>query len=166
MEVRDYNGEGIWSKDEIARRYRQYCREMDVEASIDLSPVEENQANVKWIYPVMYKVIEGIEKGDAVCRRIGVEFIEADGKFSFGRNIKYRTARALRRSQLTEGEKDRIRHRLVQMLISGKTTRVFKEHARLLRKIGVGDCWDEIENGIDRSKQHLMRFYHYLKFEK
>jgi uncharacterized protein YicC (UPF0701 family) len=113
----------------------------------------------------MYKVVEGIERGDAACRRIGIEFIEADGKFPFGRNIKYRTARALRRSELTEREKDRIRRRLVEIMTSGRTTRVFKEQARLLKKIGVGDYWGEIENGIDRSKQHILRFYHYLKSE-
>jgi hypothetical protein len=165
MEVRDYNGEGIWSGDEIARRYRQYCREMNIEDPTDLSPVEHSKADVKWIYPVMYKVVEGIERGDAACRRIGIEFIEADGKFPFGRNIKYRTARALRRSELTEREKDRIRRRLVEIMTSGRTTRVFKEQARLLKKIGVGDYWGEIENGIDRSKQHILRFYHYLKSE-
>jgi hypothetical protein len=166
MEVRDYNGEGDWSKNEIIRRYVQYCREMKVKNPIDLSPVEFSKADVKWIYPVMYQVIEGIEQGDVACRRIGVEFMEADGKFPFDRNIKYRTARALRRSELTEQEKDRIRRRLVGMLISGKTTRVFKEHARLLKKIGVGDYWSKLENEIDQSKQHVMRFYNYLKSEK
>src|SRR3954469_22244400 len=119
MELRDYNGEGEWSKDEIIRRYLQYYRELNVSNPIDLSPVEHVKGNVKWIYPVMDKVIVGIERGDAACRRIGIEFIEEDQKFVFGKILKSNTARALRRSELTTEEKERIRRRLVAMLIEG-----------------------------------------------
>src|SRR4051812_15419078 len=113
MEIRDYNGEGEWSKDEIIRRYLQYCRELNLSNPIDLSPVEHVEGNVKWIYPVMDKVIAGIEQGDAACRRIGIEFIDEDRKFTFGKILKSNVARALRRSKLTTEEKERIRQRLV-----------------------------------------------------
>ncbi len=98
VKIRNYNGEGKWSTDDIIRRYSQYCRELKVQSPIDLSPTETVEGEMKWIYPVMYKVIAGIEQGDAACRRIGAEFIEEDRKFTFGKILKSNTARALRRS--------------------------------------------------------------------
>jgi len=163
MEVRDYNGEGKWSKDEIIRRYSQYSRELDVPDPIDLSPVEHVEGNVKWIYPVMDKVIAGIEQGDPACRRIGVEFIEEDGKFTFGKILKSNAARALRRSELTAEEQEKIRRRLVAMLIEGNVPHEYKQYAKLLKKIGVGDYWDEIEVRVNRSNKYVMKYYDYLK---
>ena len=163
MKIRDYNGEGKWSKDEIIRRYLQYCRELNVLNPIDLSPVEHVEGDVKWIYPVMDKVIDGIEQGDAACRRIGIEFIEEDGKFTFGKILKSNTARALRRSELTTEEKDRVRRRLVAMLIDGNVPHEYKQYAKLLKKIGVGDYWDEIDNRINQLNAYVMKYYDYLK---
>ena len=37
----------------------------------------------------------------AACRRIGIEFIEEDRKFTFGKILKSNVARALQRSALT-----------------------------------------------------------------
>ena len=122
IEIRDYNGEGIWSKDEILRRYLRYSRELKLSAPVDLSPAEATDGNIKWIYPVMDKVIAGIEAGDAACRRIGIEFIEEDKKFVFGKILKANTARALRCSDLNNDEKERIRRRIVSMLIDEKIT--------------------------------------------
>ncbi|MBA2339402.1 MAG: hypothetical protein H0V88_03330 [Pyrinomonadaceae bacterium] len=163
MEIRDYNGEGKWSKDEIIRRYLQYCRELNVLNPIDLSPVEHVEGNVKWIYPVMNKVIAGIEHGDAACRRIGVEFIEEDRKFTFGKILKSNTARALRRSELSTEEAERTRRRLVAMLIEGNVPHEYKQYARLVKKVGIGNYWNEVENRINRSNEYVMKYYDYLK---
>ncbi len=163
MKVRDYNGEGKWSKDEIIRRYTQYCRELTVLNPIDLSPEEHVKGEVKWIYPVMYKIIAGIEQGDAACKRIGIEFIEEDRKFTFGKILKSNTSRALRRSELTTEEKERVRRRLVRMLIEGNVPHEYKQYAKLLKKIGVGDYWNEIESSINRSNEYVMKYYEYLK---
>ena len=163
MKVRDYNSEGKWSKDEIIRRYARYCRELKVLEPIDLSPVEHVEGEVKWTYPVMDKVIAGIEQGDAACRRIAIEFIEEDRKFTFGKILKSNTARALRRSELTTEEQERIRRRLVTMLIEGNVPHEYKQFAKLLKKIGIGDYWDEVENRINRSNEYVMRYYEYLK---
>lgn len=163
MEVRDYNGEGKWSKDEIIRRYIQYCRELNVPDPLDLSSVEHVEGNVKWIYPVMDRVIVGIEQGDAACRRIGIEFIEEDRKFTFGKLLKSNTARALRRSELTPEEQERIRRRLVAMLLEGNVPHEYKQYAKLLKKIGVGVYWIEIENRINRSNEYVMKYFDYLK---
>ena len=111
----------------------------------------------------MDKVIVGIEQGDAACRRIGIEFIEEDRKFTFGKILKSNTARALRRNQLTPEEQNRIRRRLVDMLLQGNVPHEYKQYAKLLKRIGVGPYWDEIESRIDQSNQYVMRYYRYLK---
>jgi hypothetical protein len=163
MRVIDYNGEGKWAKDEILRRYAQYCREMKVPNPLDVSPPEHAEGEVKWVYPVMDKVIAGIEAGDAACRRIGIEFIEEDCRFAFGKILKSNAARALRRSELTGEEQERIRRRLVMMLLAGNVPHEYKQYAKLLRKVGVGGHWVEIEGGIDKSNKYVMRYYNYLK---
>ena len=162
MEVRDYNGEGIWSRERILSRYARYCVDLNITNPLDLSPVESVDGAVKWIYPVMDKVIEGIEFGDSACRRIGIEFIEENRKFVFGKILKSNTARALRRSNLTFEEQERIRRRFVAMLIDGNVPHEYKQYAKLLKKIGVSDYWIEIENRIDKSNVYVMRYYKYL----
>jgi len=163
MQVRDYNGEGRWSKGEIICRYLRYCRELNVLSPIDLSPVESIKDDVKWIYPVMDNVIAGIEQGDAACRRVGIEFIEEESKFTFGKILKSNTARALRRSQLTVEEQERIRRRLVPMLIAGNVQHEDKQYPKLLKKIGIGEYWNEIENRINRSNEYVMKYYDYFR---
>ena len=111
----------------------------------------------------MHKVIAGIERGDRACRRIGIEFIEEDRKFPFGKILKSNTARALRRADLTQDEQQRIGRRIVAMLLGGKVPHEFKEFARLLKKIGVRSYWDAIERGVNRSNRYVMRYYDYLK---
>ena len=165
MEIRDYNGKDKWSKDEIIRRYKKYCVELNIKNEFNLSPNEQTEGNVKWIYPVMNKVIEGIEKGDSACKKIGIEFIEENSKFPFGKVLKSNTARALRRSTLTLDEQERIRKRLVNMLIDGNVPHEYKQYAKLMKKIGVGNYWNEIEERIDKSNNYVMKYFEYLKEE-
>ena len=80
MKVRDYNGEGKWSKDEIIRRYSQYCLELKVLNPIDLSPVEHLEGEVKWVYPVMDKVIAGIVLF-VFETAVHAQYIASDNKF-------------------------------------------------------------------------------------
>ncbi|MDQ2746060.1 MAG: hypothetical protein M3T96_02230 [Acidobacteriota bacterium] len=162
MEERDYNGEGIWSKDEILNRYSRYCFELKIANPINLSPVEVINGSIKWIYPVMDRVIEGIELGDLACKRIGIEFIEEDRKFVFGKILKSNTARALRRNELTLEEQERIRKRIINMLIDGNVPHEYKQYAKLLKKIGIGNYQNELENRINRSNKYVMKYYEYL----
>lgn len=163
MEIRDYNGEGRWSKDNIIGRYLRYCSELKVADPLDLTPPQYTEGEVTWVYPVMESVIQGIEKGDNACKRIGIEFIEEDSKFAFGKILKSNTARALRRSPLTTEERARIARRLVEMLIAGNVPHEYKQYAKLLKKIGVEDYWPEIEERINRSNGYVMKYYEYLK---
>ena len=161
MRINDFNGEGKWSRDAILDRYACYCRELGI-AERDLSPLEHTNGIDKWIYPVMDKVIEGIKEGDEACKRIGIEFIEEDTFFSFGKILKSNTARALRQTSLTEDIKERIRVRVVHMLLVGNVPHEYKEYAKLLRNVGLGDSKQEIEANVDRSNPYVMRYYRYF----
>jgi hypothetical protein len=110
----------------------------------------------------MDRVIEGIERGDVACRSIGIEFIEQDRKFPFGKILKSNTARALRRTELTSEQKERIRRRLVSMLLSENVPHEYKEYAKLLKKIGLGSYREEVEERVNRSNQYVMRYFQYL----
>ena len=114
MELIDFNGTGRWDADNIVERYRQYCRELHIQPRI-LCPLEHVEGSRRWVYPLMFQVIDGIENGDSACMRLGVDFIQEDGSFRFGRILKANTARALRRAELTPTQEQRIRERVVNM---------------------------------------------------
>jgi hypothetical protein len=136
MDVIDYNGEGRWSRSEILARYEQYVAELRIDRR-DLSPTEHSdKQGRRWDYPVMQKVIEGIEADDLACVRLGVEFIEQDGKFPFGKTLISNTARALRRASLSDEQKQRIRRRVFGMLRAGHIPHEYLEYAKLVRRIG------------------------------
>jgi len=158
----DYNGEGDWSAEEIARRYQVYCRALRIDTRTDLTPMAHTEGATQRVYPVMDKVIAGIEAGDAACRSIGVDFVEQDAKFPFGKTLKSNTARALRRSALTEEERERLRRRFVSMMLRGQVPHEFKEYAKLLRKIGLGEWKGPLAAGVDRENPYVMRYYRYL----
>ena len=138
METRDYNGPGDWSLDSIRRRYRKLAAELGVRAASGLVPREHSEAGVHWIYPVMETVIEGIERGDAACIELGVEFVESGHHQPFGRILHSNTARALRRAPLTPNQAARLRDRILDMLVRGQVPHEFKQYAKLVRRIGLG----------------------------
>jgi hypothetical protein len=162
MQIIDYNGSGNWSWQGIQERYALYCRMMNLPESTSLVPTESTQGERKWVYPVMEKVIKGIEEGDCACIRIGIEFIEEDTKFPFGKILKSNTARALRRALLGEDQKDRIRARLAQMLIKGNVPHEYKQYAKLLKKIGVDPIRESIQARADMKNPYVAKYVRYL----
>jgi hypothetical protein len=162
MRVIDYNGSGRWTLEAVWRRYAEYARRFHVDAPCDLRPREHDEGDKRWVYPVMEQVIRGIEAGDAACIEIGVEFIEEDEKFPFGKILKAKAARALRRAPLQAEHVARIRQRVIGMLVAAHIPHEFREYAKLLRKIGVGELWSDVRNHLDRSNIYVMRFYNYL----
>jgi hypothetical protein len=110
----------------------------------------------------MDKVIAGIENGDQACKRIGIEFIEEDVKFPFGKILKSNTARALRRAMLNEAEEARIRKRLILMLIEGNVPYEYKQYAKLLKKIGIGDSEPYLQKHVKRENPYVMKYFEYL----
>jgi hypothetical protein len=162
IEIRDYNGTGMWSREGILDRYADYARLFHVTVPATLKPLDSTANGVRWIYPIMDPVIDAIEAKDAAAIEIGVEFIEQDQTFPFGKILKSNTARALRRADLNDDHKERIRRRVLQMLLDGMVPREYREYAKLLRKVGIGDNWDEIEKKLDRSNPYVMHYYRYF----
>ena len=163
MRVTDYNGSGRWSVAEVSRRYAEYARRYGVTSPCDLKPMVHSTEHGKWIYPVMDRVIKGIEKGDLACAELGVEFIEDSDSFAFGKVLKANTARALRRASLTEGQKERIRKRVTEMLSTGYLPREFRQYAKLARKIGLGEWLQRIEEQAKGGDPWVQRYYAYFK---
>lgn len=159
MELIDYNGEGRWSRAAILERYARFAADAGVSPR-DLSPMEHTERGRRWIYPVMEKVIEGIEAEDPTCLRLGIEFIEEDAKFPFGRILKSNTARALRRAALTDEQRQRIRQRVLAMLRAGNVPHEFREYAKLVKKIGLRQS----EMGeVPGTSERVSRFRSYLQ---
>jgi len=159
MEFFDYNGEGPWSRAEILARYACYAAEMGI-VPRDLSPMEHSEQGRHWVYPVMAKVIEGIKADDPACVRVGIEFIEEDSKFPFGKTLKSNTARALRRASLTEEQKQRIRRRVFGLLRAGHIPHEYREYARLVRKIGFSA--DEVPE-VHTTSPYVAHFHSYFQ---
>ena len=161
--LRDYNGKGNWTVEAVQRRYREYCAAFHVESHRSLQPYEAKEGDTQWIYPIMDEVIRGIEAGDIARIALGIDFIEEDALFPFGRTLKSNTARALRRSCLNEMQKSRLRARISTMLATGNIPREMREYAKLLRTIGVGEHWAHLEREIPRENPYAMRFYKSLR---
>jgi hypothetical protein len=159
METTDYNGHGPWSRAAILERYARYATGLRIPPR-DLSPNECVDHGRRVIFPVMSKVIEGIHSGDAACVRIGIEFIEEDGRFVFGRILKSNTARALRRATLSASQQQRIRDRVFAMLRAGNVPHEFREYAKLVRRIG----FDPAEVGhVSGTSERVSRFRRYFQ---
>lgn len=159
MEITDYNGEGSWSRTAILERYARYAAEMGIVAR-DLTPLAHVETGRKWVYPVMDKVIDGIKANDPACIRIGIEFIEEDVKFPFGKTLKSNAARALRRATLSDEQKLRIRKRVFGLLQAGHIPHEYREYAKLARKIGFEVS--EIPK-IETSNPFAIRFLSYFE---
>ena len=127
MEIReiiDYNGTGMWSGEAVRARYAEYARQHKISPLLPLEPRISEHRTRRWIYPVMGQVIEGIEQGDEACIDLGVDFIEVNTGFPFGRILKSNTARALRRAPLNTQHVQRIRKRVTGMLLDENLARI------------------------------------------
>ena len=94
---------------------------------------------------------------------MGVDFVEEDDLFAFGKILKSNTARSLRRARITEEQKGRLRERVVTMLATGIIPHEMREYAKLLRVIGVGKHRPRLERDVPRDNPYAMRFYKALR---
>lgn len=143
IEIRDNNGTGEWSWRSVQERYKAECANLGLSPQVP-EPARRSEGNVLWIYPIMLEVVKGIVSGDAACTQIGIKFIEQDQSFPNGFDLKYHTARALRRTTLTEEQKQRIRERVSSMLLRGHMCPELHEYIRLLKKIGFEKYRDQL----------------------
>lgn len=163
MIVNDYNGTGFWSLEAVLRRYASYARRYGVTSLRDLTSQVHTENETRWIYPVMDRVVEGVEAGDPACVEIGVEFIEESASFPFGMMLKSNTARALRRAPLTDEQRERIRKRVVEMLCTGYLPREYRQYAKLVRKIGLGSRLSQVERDANMNDRWVKHYYEYFK---
>jgi hypothetical protein len=159
MKVIDFNGEGFWSVDEVLKRYTEYARVFGITQPRELAPLTHSIGDTRWIYPVMDSVIEGIEAGDLGCAELGIEFIQTNDSFAFGKIIKSNVARALRRATLTEAQKERIRRRVIEMLEAGYLPREYVQYAKLGRKLGLREFLPRIKQAAELSSNAWVQRY-------
>jgi hypothetical protein len=160
---RDYNGDGPWAHDQILRRYADYARQLRIQPR-DISPHEHEEHGTRWIYPVMERVIEGIEANDPACILLGIELIEEDAGMPFGKILKSNAARALRRAPLTDEHKHRIRRRVLGMLRAANVPHEYQEYAKLLARIGFDPAdLGALQPHLDLANPRVARFNTYLQ---
>ncbi|MEL7085863.1 MAG: hypothetical protein AAGE92_01475 [Cyanobacteria bacterium P01_G01_bin.4] len=166
-ELRDYNGTGIWSASAIIERYSTYAKLLGVEEPRTIKPSETVSKNgaVKWVYPVMDAIVAGIREGDRACVEIGVEFIEHCQKQPFGRLLHSNTARVLRQQRhlLTGGQINRLRNRILQMLLDEQIPHEYKEYSKLLKRIGFGAHWEAVQAAANRDNRYVRRYLDYFE---
>ena len=160
--VKDYNGVGVWSEEGIKSRYEQQASRLDT-VPAKLSSRRHLEGGYEWVYPLMDTIVTLIDGGDRAALEIGLDMMEEDNFFVFGKVIKSNTARALRRAALSEEQKERVRKRMVAMLIAGYVPQEFKQYRRLLRKVGMGSYWAALDAGVNQSNPYVMKIYGYLK---
>ena len=111
----------------------------------------------------MDHVIEGIEAGDPACAELGIEFIETNDSFAFGKILKSNVARALRRTTLTAVQEERIRRRVVEMLEAGYLPREFRQYAKLARKLGLREWLPRIKQLAELGDPWVQRYCVYFE---
>ena len=163
MPVRDYNADGEWSVEAVQSRYLAHCARLNVPSPRPLQPKTYRNAKGAGAEPILQTVIDGIKAGDAACVALGVELIEQDRKFPFGRILKSNAARALRSAELPDTLKQRVRHRVANMLAVGNTPHEFKEYARLLRKVGFDEMWPRMAASPPVTNKYAMRHLAYFR---
>jgi hypothetical protein len=153
QEVRDQNGAGRWSAEQVIARYHEHAARLQVAHPRDLRPETYDHGGVRWVFPIMKQVIVGIEAQDLASAQIGVEFLEMDQSFTFGAILKSNCARALRRfAALTDEQIARIRRRVVTMYATGIVPREFAQYLRLLRRVGVGSYWAAFQDAEPKNR--------------
>lgn len=163
MEIRDYNGSGDWSADAVRERYRLHCSRLGQTETLSLTPLVHVEGDVRWVYPVMDAVVDGMKTGDRACVELGVEFVESSHKQPFGRLLHAKVARVLKRAQLDPDQVTRLRRRILQMLTDGQVPHEYGAYARLLRRIGLGPSWSEQRRLVDEENEYVMRFVRYFE---
>ena len=158
-EIRDYNGNGRWSRESIQRRFESYSKSFGT-TIIKLEPLTYQEGQVKWIYPLLDAVITGIKKRDPACIELGIELIEDGNSMPFGMTLKYNAARALRRSSdlLTENQRTRIRDRVAEMMIAEYMPREFLQYLKLLSAIGVDSVVSRVEAEANLENPWVRRY--------
>jgi hypothetical protein len=164
MRASDLDGKAGWTVEELRRRYDRYCHLFNVDPR-PLPSGDDWPSRRGLVVSFMDAFIQGMKEGDIACAEIGIELIEQDAGFAFGRIMKANAARALARCALTEDQKERIRARVVEMLIRGFMPHEFRDYARLLRRIGLAGHRERLERTFDPADPWAAWYVRYLTSE-
>jgi len=137
--IRDYNTDPRWTPEAVQARYRQICRDLRLPDARRISPRIVDSGPTRWVFPVIDDVLEGVRHGDRACVELAVRYLVDDPRAPFSRSAKPRLARLLRNSDLSEGQKERLRARIVALFELPYPGREFRWYLNLLRRIGIGD---------------------------
>jgi hypothetical protein len=159
----DFNGPAEWSFAAVQQRYRRHAAEMRVPVPLLLQPNTWSEGDRQWLYPIMTDVIAGAEAGDRACIELAVELVESSHSQAFGRLLKAKAARALRRAVLSDYQAIRLRRRVLSMLAANAVCREFREYAKLLRALGLPENWRELCATADPSNPFVQRYVHYFE---
>lgn len=162
MEIVDFNGSDRWSAQSVQQRYLKYSQRSADRPPRELKCREHTEGNVRWVYPIIESVVDGIKAADPGCIDLGVEFIESGHKQAFGRILHARVARALRQAPLNTEHVARLRARILSMLIAGQVPHEYHEYAKLLRRIGLGEAWASTRQRVDEGNPYVMRYVNYF----
>ena len=163
METIDFNPIGHWSADAVHQRYLRNCERHGQRHIRELKCQEHVEGTVRWVYPILDSVVDGIKAADPACIDLGVEFIESGHKQPYGRILHARVARALRQAPLTRGHIARLRARILTMLLAGQVPHEYHEYAKLLRRIGLGEAWASTRQRVDETNRYVMRYVQYFE---
>ena len=161
METIDFNGSDQWSAEAVQQRYLLYSNRYGHRAR-ELTSRAHTEGNVRWLYPIIESVVDGIKASDPACIDLGVEFIESGHKQPFGRILHAKVARALRQAPLNGEHIARLRARILSMLIAGQVPHEYHEYAKLLRRIGLGQAWASTRQRVNERNRYVMRYVNYF----
>lgn len=125
----------------VVSRYREFARQFRIPVAAVIAEIEAGTPT----HQVLGRVMAAADAGDAACVELLVEFIHEDRKMYAGKGYKASAARTLKRAALNYGQEDRIRRRVVKMLLAGNVPYEFREYAKLLRRVGLGEWGPVIE---------------------
>ena len=164
MTTTDFNGRGKWSESAIVRRYARYVLQEKVSPRLKIASNRSHKGDETWLYPAVEAVIDGVGAGDVACAVICIELIEEDATMPFGRTLKANAARALRQREhlLKPVHSARLRTRIFELLVKGNVPREYREYAKLLRSLGLGPYWEQLDE-INPKNQHVRKWIRYFR---
>ena len=142
------DGKDIWQFPQVQSRYRRYCAHFGIEhTELVFHPYYVERG---WTAGILDVLVDRMKSGDLAAAQIGIEMMEEDRGLAFGPIIKSNIPRALVKCDLTESHKERVRKRVVAMLLRPFLPKEFRQYAWLARRIGLGDWAQKLQNADKR----------------
>ena len=153
------DNQDIWEFARVQARYRRFCKSYTLEWSeLEVHPYDIER---EWTSGILDVLIERMKRGDLAAAEIGLEMVEEDRGLAFGPIIKSNIPRAMAKCVLTEEQKERVRKRVVQMLLRPFLPKEFRQYAWLARRVGMQE-WVGALQEADRDDAWVAWYVDYL----